>query len=99
MTAMVPIVMVGTPEPVRTGIITDLARPEGNVTGVTTFAFEILSKAWAKRGLLLGYGQDINEAMACASEYVDKILRGARPSEQKLALGCRSSSTAKSGSL
>src|SRR5262245_2801637 len=32
---------------------------------------------WAKGGLLLSYGQDSNFTFARASEYVDKILRGA----------------------
>jgi putative ABC transport system substrate-binding protein len=43
-TTTIPIVMTGTPEPVRTGIITNLARPEGNVTGVSFFGFDIISK-------------------------------------------------------
>src|SRR5262249_30144075 len=43
-TTTIPIVMTGTPEPVRTGIITNLARPEGNVTGVSLFSFDITSK-------------------------------------------------------
>jgi putative ABC transport system substrate-binding protein len=36
---------------------------------------------WAKNGLLLCYGQDFNGSFARASEYIDKILRGAKPSE------------------
>ena len=36
---------------------------------------------WAKAGLLLGYGQDTNWSLARASEYVDRILRGAKPSD------------------
>ena len=36
---------------------------------------------WAKRGLLLSYGADFIPYLARASEYVDKILRGAKPSE------------------
>jgi len=43
-TTAIPIVMTGTPEPVRTGIITNLARPVGNVTGVSLFGFDIISK-------------------------------------------------------
>jgi putative ABC transport system substrate-binding protein len=43
-TASIPIVMLGTPDPVRLGIVTNLARPEGNVTGVAWFGFDILSK-------------------------------------------------------
>jgi putative ABC transport system substrate-binding protein len=36
-TTTIPIVMLGTWEPVRVGLITGLARPEGNVTGVAWF--------------------------------------------------------------
>jgi len=36
---------------------------------------------WAKNGLLLTYGQDYLWSMARAMEYVDKILRGAKPSD------------------
>jgi putative ABC transport system substrate-binding protein len=36
---------------------------------------------WAKCGLLLTYGQDYAWSAARAMEYVDKILRGAKPSE------------------
>jgi putative ABC transport system substrate-binding protein len=43
-TTTIPIVMITTPEPVRTGIITNLARPEGNVTGVAWWGFDILPK-------------------------------------------------------
>jgi putative ABC transport system substrate-binding protein len=183
-TATIPIVMIGTPDPVRTGIITNFARPEGNVTGVADFSFDILPKRieilkeivphlrrlaiigglygdpkateileenatiaagrlgftwqhfraavandydeifarvaaehfdaayitsapfnnqngrriiqlalrhliptvgevswWAKDRLLLSYGQDFIPSLARAMEYVDKILRGAKPSE------------------
>jgi putative ABC transport system substrate-binding protein len=37
------------------------------------------SSEWAKCGLLLAYGQDYDWSVARASEYVDKILRGAKP--------------------
>ena len=39
------------------------------------------SADFAKRGLLLTYGQDVNWGLARGSEYVDKILHGAKPSE------------------
>jgi putative ABC transport system substrate-binding protein len=43
-TTTIPIVIIATPEPVRTGIVTNLARPEGNVTGVASFGFDITTK-------------------------------------------------------
>jgi putative tryptophan/tyrosine transport system substrate-binding protein len=39
------------------------------------------SSGWAKCGLLLTYGQDVEWTVARAIEYVDKILRGAKPSD------------------
>jgi putative ABC transport system substrate-binding protein len=39
------------------------------------------SPGLAKAGLLLGYGQDYFWSVTRGSEYVDKILRGAKPSD------------------
>jgi putative ABC transport system substrate-binding protein len=39
------------------------------------------SSWWAKRGLLLSYGQKDNWGTVRAAEYIDKILRGAKPSD------------------
>src|SRR5262245_16552176 len=184
---VIPIVTLGTPELEATGIVANLARPEGNVTGFSTFGIDIIPKRieilkeivphlkrlavitqgagtyvdpkgaeivqanvaiaartlkftwqtflataendydeifarlepehfdavyltsaplniqsvprivelalryripsiaeislWSKGGLLVSYGQDFFQAIARASEYVDKILRGAKPSE------------------
>src|SRR5262249_26202642 len=39
------------------------------------------ASGWAKCGLLLTYGQDNSWSIARALEYVDKILRGDKPSE------------------
>ena len=36
---------------------------------------------WAKCGLLLTYGQDISWSVSRAMDYVDKILRGAKPGD------------------
>ena len=36
---------------------------------------------WAKCGLLLAYGQDVSWTQARAAEYIDKILRGAKPND------------------
>jgi putative ABC transport system substrate-binding protein len=43
-TKTVPIVMVGTADPVDTGLISSLARPGGNVTGLAVNAAEIAAK-------------------------------------------------------
>jgi putative ABC transport system substrate-binding protein len=36
---------------------------------------------WAREGLLLAYGQDFSWALIRGAEYIDKILRGAKPSD------------------
>lgn len=40
----IPIVMVSVGDPVATGIVTSLSRPDGNITGNTAIAAEIMSK-------------------------------------------------------
>jgi putative ABC transport system substrate-binding protein len=43
-TATIPIVMVTTPNPVESGLVTDLERPEANVTGVASSGREVAVK-------------------------------------------------------
>jgi putative tryptophan/tyrosine transport system substrate-binding protein len=43
-TATIPIVMVTTPNPVEAGLVTDLAKPEANVTGVASSGREVAVK-------------------------------------------------------
>jgi len=43
-TATIPIVMVHTPDPVQLGLVASLARPGGNITGVTTLSVEVSTK-------------------------------------------------------
>ena len=43
-TDTIPIVMRSTDDPVRTGLITSLARPGGNITGVTSIVTELIGK-------------------------------------------------------
>jgi putative ABC transport system substrate-binding protein len=43
-TSSVPIVAAGSPDPVSAGLVTSLARPGGNVTGITTMAPDLAGK-------------------------------------------------------
>jgi putative tryptophan/tyrosine transport system substrate-binding protein len=43
-TTTIPIVMYATPDPIRTEVVTNLARPEANVTGIAWFGWDILPK-------------------------------------------------------
>jgi len=62
------------------------AKP-GNVTRISQLALRYLIPTvseysfYAKGGLLLTYGQDFSRDAMRVAEYIDKILRGAKPSE------------------
>lgn len=43
-TATVPIVMMNTPDPVQLGLVANLARPGGNITGTTTLTLDLSTK-------------------------------------------------------
>jgi len=43
-TATIPIVMVNTPDPVQLGLVATLARPGGNITGLTTLTVDLSIK-------------------------------------------------------
>ncbi len=43
-TATIPIVMVNTPDPVQLGLVASLARPGGNITGLTTLSVDLSVK-------------------------------------------------------
>src|SRR5207244_12637303 len=43
-TKIIPIVFLMGTDPVQTGLVASLSRPGGNITGVTTFGSEMLSK-------------------------------------------------------
>jgi putative tryptophan/tyrosine transport system substrate-binding protein len=46
-TAMIPILFIAGEDPVRLGLVTSLARPAGNLTGVNVFATELVPKRLA----------------------------------------------------
>ena len=133
-TAVIPIVFAMTGDPVGTGLVAHLARPGGNLTGLSTQTTDTVSKRiellrevvpnlrrlailaninspvvvlemreaqaaantlalaarlptmhdlreYAVPGGLMSYGPNIPDLFRRAGEYVDKILRGAKPAE------------------
>ena len=43
-TSTVPILFIGGPDPIREGLVTNLGRPEGNLTGVAVYTSELMPK-------------------------------------------------------
>ena len=46
-TTSIPIVMISSGDPVATGLVASLARPGGNITGVTGLATELVENGWS----------------------------------------------------
>ena len=94
-TGEIPIVMAGAGDPVATGIVPALARPGGNITGLSSGGAEVAGKSveliretlpaiysnreFAEVGGLLTYGSDIADAYRQIGAYVGRILKGAKP--------------------
>jgi ABC-type uncharacterized transport system substrate-binding protein len=72
-TSTIPVVMVLAMAPVRTGFVSSLARPGGNITGVTFQGTDL-------RGPM-SYGARDLDLFQRAASYVDKILRGTQATE------------------
>ncbi len=84
-TASVPIVMMNGTDPVESGLVSSLAHPGGNVTGVTRFAAELIGKGFellveavprAKRIALLSNGSGIVESLVVANARQAAQARG-----------------------
>ena len=79
-TATIPIVMVGVGDPVRLGLVKNLGRPEGNVTGVSLINQEL----WGKRLEL--FREMLPRLSRLAILYQDN--EGGRSSVEEIQAGC-----------
>jgi hypothetical protein len=71
-TTTIPVVMLGVPDPVGRGLIASLARPGGNITGLSN---TVTTEHWGKRLQLL---KEISPRVSRVAA-LDKILKGAKP--------------------
>ena len=81
-TSTIPIVLAAAGDPVAAGIVASLARPSGNLTGLTFFFAEICAKRVELiKEAMLEYGVDLADLYSRSAAFVDKILKGTPPAD------------------
>lgn len=74
-TTTIPIVMTASADPARSGLITSLARPGGNITGVSNLAIELMTK---RLEILKDAIPDYHELGFCGREPPSSEISGPR---------------------
>jgi putative ABC transport system substrate-binding protein len=93
----VPIVAIAVGDLLTAGLVHGLARPGGNLTGLSTLALErerivkfaadnrmpaiYSQEEFVRAGGLISYGVDLGSIYARAATYVDKIIKGEQPAD------------------
>ena len=89
-TKTTPIVMIAAADAVRSGFVTSLAQPGGNITGTTNILPELAEKRLGllrevlpklSRVAFLAYGPDSVAVYRNTATFVDKILKGRKPAD------------------
>jgi len=83
-TATIPIVFVTGSDPIEQGLVTNLSRPEGNLTGVTTLAVELGKKRLELLRELVPTASYIGALLNPKGPNLDSVLRDMRSAASSL---------------
>ena len=83
-TNTIPIVMVTVTDPVGTGLVASLARPGGNVTGLTSISGELGGKRLELLKEVVAEAQSRGHPEACEVPANDRFVKETEPSAQGL---------------
>jgi len=85
-TSTIPIIMVGVSDPVQLGLVPSLARPSGNVTGVSFLAPELVQKSLELLGEISPRPTRIAVVLNPANPGATLVLKTIQPTAQVLGM-------------
>ncbi len=98
-TTSVPLVMVGVGDPVASGLVASLARPGGNITGLTSIAEETEGKRWELLKEMLPKLTDVAVLQNPANPSLLPTLKNMRAAAQTMGIKLRVSEVRTAGEL